>query len=160
MRIIVAAVGRLKRGPESTLFDHYCQRLNGLTRQVSLGPIELQEIPESKAGTVLERKADEADRLLARAKDADLRLALDEHGRTRTSEDLSSYLGEQRDAGQRVLAVLIGGPDGHGDSVLQAANLKLSLGALTLPHALARIVLAEQLYRAATILAGHPYHRR
>ena len=160
MRIIVAAVGRLKRGPESALFDRYCMRLAGLARQVSLGPIDLQEIPESKAGTVLERKADEADRLLDRVKNADLRLALDEHGRTLTSEDFSNYLGEKRDAGRRVLAVLIGGPDGHGDGVLQAANLKVSLGTLTLPFGVVFFVLVVVLYRAATILAGHPYHRR
>ena len=159
MRIIVAAVGRLKRGPESALFDHYCQRLDGLVRQVSLGPIELQEIPESRAGTVSERKADEAERLLTRAKDADLHLVLDEHGRKLNSENFSSYLGEQRDAGRRVLAILIGGPDGHGEPVLSAARETIALGAMTLPHGLARVVLLEQLYRTATILSGHPYHR-
>ena len=159
MRIIIGAVGRLKRGPEADLFAHYCKRLDGLARQVSLGPAQLQEVPESRAGNASERMADEASRLLERSMDADVRVVLDEQGRAQTSGEFASYLSRQRDDGRRSIAFLIGGPDGHGKDVHAAADLKLSLGAMTLPHGLARVVLAEQLYRAATILAGHPYHR-
>jgi 23S rRNA (pseudouridine1915-N3)-methyltransferase len=76
-----------------------------------------------------------------------------------SSEQFAKLLGDQRDAGVRICTLLIGGPDGHGDGVLGAVNIKLSLGALTLSHGLARVVVCEQLYRAATILSGHPYHR-
>jgi 23S rRNA (pseudouridine1915-N3)-methyltransferase len=86
-------------------------------------------------------------------------VALDERGRDFNSQDFARWLGTRQDAGARHAAFLIGGPDGHGAEVLAAAALQLCLGRLTLPHGLARAVLAEQLYRAATILAGHPYHR-
>jgi 23S rRNA (pseudouridine1915-N3)-methyltransferase len=80
-------------------------------------------------------------------------------GRTLSSEAIARLLGETRDAGTRAAGILIGGPDGLSEAVLAAVHVRLSLGAVTLPHGLARIVLAEQLYRAATILSGHPYHR-
>jgi 23S rRNA (pseudouridine1915-N3)-methyltransferase len=93
------------------------------------------------------------------ARDADCIVALDVRGKALTSEAFARALAEVRDGGAKTMAILIGGPDGLAPAVLQAARLKVSLGAITLPHGLARIVLAEQLYRAATILAGHPYHR-
>jgi len=86
-------------------------------------------------------------------------VALDEHGRSLSSEAFAQWIAERRDGGAKTLAFLIGGPDGHSTEALKPATLKLSLGTMTLPHGLARVVLAEQLYRAATILAGHPYHR-
>jgi 23S rRNA (pseudouridine1915-N3)-methyltransferase len=90
---------------------------------------------------------------------AEVRVVLDATGRALSSEAFARFLAESRDGGAKEMAFLIGGPDGHGPAVLDAATLKLSLGPMTLPHGLARIVLAEQLYRASTILAGHPYHR-
>ncbi len=159
MRVIIAAVGRLKQGPEQALFEHYWQRLDAAGRSVALSPLRLEELAEGRAAAVAARKADEAQRLLRAVSQADARVALDQHGKAMTSETLAAWIKARRDAGAKAMAFLIGGPDGHGADVPAASNLTLSLGALTLPHALARIVLAEQLYRAATIIAGHPYHR-
>lgn len=159
MRIAVSAIGRLKAGAERELCAHYLARLGDAGRAVALGPPDLSELAESRARSAELRKADEGGRLLASVPKADLVLALDEHGRALTSRQFAELLGARRDAGVAQAAFLIGGPDGHGAAVLERANLKLSLGSLTLPHGLARIVLVEQLYRAASILSGHPYHR-
>jgi 23S rRNA (pseudouridine1915-N3)-methyltransferase len=158
MRLIVAAVGRLKEH-ERALFDRYAERFDAAGRSLGLGPVKLSEIAECRLATPELRKADEAARLLKAASAAEVMVALDEAGRAQSSAAFARWLAARRDAGTKTLAFVIGGPDGHGAAALAAATLKLSLGAMTLPHGLARIVLAEQLYRAATILAGHPYHR-
>jgi 23S rRNA (pseudouridine1915-N3)-methyltransferase len=131
MRLMVAAVGRLKDGPERELLNQYRARFEALSKRVALSPVAWQEIGESRAASVAQRKQEEGAALLKLA----------------------------RDGGAKSAAILIGGPDGLASDVRGAAQLVLSLGAITLPHGLARIVLAEQLYRAATILLGHPYHR-
>ncbi len=158
MRLMIAAVGRLK-DTERELVERYVERFDAAGRALKLGPLQISEIPESRAATAELRKADEAQRLLKAATGADVNVALDEGGRALSSGTFASLLAKERDGGARTTAFLIGGPDGHGAEALAAAKLRLSLGALTLPHGLARIVLAEQLYRAATILSGHPYHR-
>lgn len=159
MRLILAAVGRLKDGAERELLDRYSERVKASGRALGLGPLSLSELPESRAQTAELRKADEAQRLLAAVKSAEARIVLTETGKSLTSEGFAQFLAKQRDGGVSALAFLIGGPDGHGEAALNSATLKLSLGAMTLPHGLARVVLAEQIYRAMTILAGHPYHR-
>ena len=159
MRLIVAAVGRLKDGPERKLYDRYAERIGAVGRAVGLGPLETRETPESRAAAVETRLAEEAARLLAKCRDADLRVALDARGKGLTSQAFALEIRDWRDRGADRCTFLIGGPDGHGAAALEGADLVLSLGPLTLPHGLARIVLAEQLYRAATILSGHPYHR-
>ena len=158
MRLIVAAVGRLKDA-ERELCERYAKRFDASGRGLGLGPLSISELNESRAAGVEARKADEAARLLKAASAAPVRVALDETGRALSSEAFAQWVAETRDGGCKGLAFLIGGPDGHGPEALQGAALKLSLGAMTLPHGLARAVLIEQLYRAATILAGHPYHR-
>ncbi len=158
MQLLIAAVGRLKDDAERVLVDRYRQRI-GTGRVGGLGPCKDIEIPESRRATAGERKAEEAERLLKAATTADLRIALDAAGRVMSSEAFATWLGGERDAGARIAAFLIGGPDGHGAEIKAQARLVLSLGPMTLPHGLARVVLAEQLYRATTILAGHPYHR-
>lgn len=159
MRIIVAGVGRLKDGAEKTLFDRYWGRLDGMGTSVGLGPIKFCEVAEGKAGRANERRRDEAVRLAKAVGDIEFSLALDEHGKAMSSTAFATLLHGQVDDGCKSLAFYLGGPDGHDVSLLQDANRKLSLGPMTLPHGLARVVLVEQLYRAATILAGHPYHR-
>lgn len=158
MRFILAAVGRLKDA-EADLFERYAKRFNASGRALGLGPLKLSEISEARAAGADQRKADEAVRLLKATEAADARVILDEHGEALTSSDLAGWIAQRRDDGDKAMAFVIGGPDGHGDEVRNAATLKLSLGRLTLPHGLARIVLIEQLYRATTILSGHPYHR-
>lgn len=159
MRLSIAAVGRLKDGPERELYLKYAKRIDDAGRAVALGPLMLAEIPEARQSSVAQRRIDEAARLISHAEGADLVVLLDEGGKTLTSEAFARWLGARRDEGQRAAAFLIGGPDGHGEAAVARAHLKLSLGPMTLPHGLARIVLVEQLYRAATILSGHPYHR-
>lgn len=159
MRLTIAAVGRLKDGPERELYARYAKRLDDVGRALALGPLHLAELPESRATKPEMRKADEAARLLKAAAGAEAIVALDVLGKSMTSEAFAKWIAARRDGGTKAAAFLVGGPDGHGADALEAATLKLSLGALTLPHGLARVVLAEQLYRAATIIAGHPYHR-
>jgi 23S rRNA (pseudouridine1915-N3)-methyltransferase len=126
---------------------------------VALGPLTVAEIGESRLATPALRKADEAAKLLKAAAASDAIVALDETGRGMPSVDFAALLSRYRDSGVQRLACLIGGPDGHGPPVIEAAKLTLSLGPMTLPHGLARVILAEQLYRVSTILSGHPYHR-
>ncbi len=159
MRLTIAAVGRLKDGPERELYARYAKRFDDVGRALALGPVQLAELPESRAAKADLRKADEAARLLKAAAGAEAVVALDARGKAMTSEALAKWIAARRDGGTKMLAFLVGGPDGHGAAALEAATLTLSLGSLTLPHGLARVVLAEQLYRAATIIAGHPYHR-
>lgn len=159
MRLLIAAVGRLKDGAERDLCQRYVDRLGPFQRQIALGPIDVKDLPESKAASADERKADEAQRLIKAAAGADFIVCLDETGRAFTSAAFASLLVKRRDDGTQCMAFLIGGADGHGPSVRDKAQLKLSLSPLTLTHGLARVVLSEQLYRAATIAAGHPYHR-
>jgi 23S rRNA (pseudouridine1915-N3)-methyltransferase len=158
MRVILAAVGRLKDA-ERDLFDRYAKRFDAAGRAQRLGPLTLAEIGESRAATADLRMADEAARLLKAAGAAEATIVLDGKGRELSSEAFAKLLADRRDGGTKTLAFLIGGPDGHGEPALKDAAHTLSLGTMTLPHGLARIMLAEQLYRATTILSGHPYHR-
>ena len=157
MRILVAAVGRLKDGAEKVLVDRYVERL--APRISGLGPVTISEIAEARQSNATARKSDEAERLIRATSKADFRIALDEHGKALSSDTFAKVLGRKRDDGIATLAFLIGGPDGHGKAALDSADLTLSLGPMTLPHGLARVVLVEQIYRAVTILSGHPYHR-
>lgn len=159
MRLLIAAVGKLKDDEERSIVARYTKRFDATGKSLALGPLEIIELPKGRASSADSRKADEATRLLKIASSADFTIALDVQGRSLTSEAFAKLLAKVRDGGAKSFALLIGGPDGHGADVLAYVNLKLSLGALTLPHGLARVVLSEQLYRAATIIAGHPYHR-
>lgn len=159
MRIVIACVGRLKDGPDREIYERYASRFDAAGRALALGPLTLAELPEGRAGDKASRVADEAVRLLNAAGDCEVRIVLDETGRAMRSVQFAQLLARYRDDGAARLGFFIGGPDGHGEPVRSQATLKLSLGPMTLPHGLARVVLAEQLYRAATILSGHPYHR-
>lgn len=159
MRVSIVAVGRLKDGPERELYLKYAKRIDEAGRRIALGPLTLVEIPEARQASAVQRRADEAQRLIEKSSDAGIRIMLDEGGKAMSSEAFARFLARERDEGQKSAAFLIGGADGHGEAITQTAHLKLSLGPMTLPHGLARIVLAEQIYRAATLIAGHPYHR-
>ncbi|MGO4725879.1 MULTISPECIES: 23S rRNA (pseudouridine(1915)-N(3))-methyltransferase RlmH [unclassified Inquilinus] len=151
MRLTIAAVGRAKAGPLRDLFDEYVGR--------SAWPISLREVEARKglAGPTLRRE--EAALLLAAVPAGAAAVVLDERGRDLDSAGLARVLGRWRDEGRGDAAFLIGGADGHDDAVRDRADLLLSFGRLTWPHMLARTMLAEQIYRAQTILSGHPYHR-
>jgi 23S rRNA (pseudouridine1915-N3)-methyltransferase len=152
-------VGKLKTGPDRELFDRYWLRLSQAGRKAGVTHLSLAEIAESRATDAATRKAEEAKRLLAVLPDKAALIVLDERGRSLSTQGLCDVLRKRLDSGAGAMAFLIGGPDGHGEDVRSRAQLVLSLGAMTLPHGLVRIVLAEQLYRCATILTGHPYHR-
>jgi 23S rRNA (pseudouridine1915-N3)-methyltransferase len=159
MRLVIAAVGRLKAGPERELVQRYVERAGQVGRGLGLDPPEIVELDESRARRPDDRKRDEAAALRA-ALDPKLALcALDERAKSLSSEAFAADLARRRDDGSAGLAFVIGGADGLSPDFVATCALKLSFGALTLPHQLVRVLLAEQLYRAGTILAGHPYHR-
>lgn len=158
MKVSIAAVGRLK-DLERDLVARYVARFDAAGRSLALGPLKIVELSESRGASAAERKSDEAARLLKALHGCDALVVLDERGRSQASADFAGAIARRRDDGLDHLGFAIGGPDGHGDAVLSGATERLALGAMTLPHGLARILLAEQLYRAATIIAGHPYHR-
>lgn len=151
MRLWLAAIGRAKAGPERELYDQYAKRLST--------PLTLWEGEEKRPLPVADRKLSEAKMLLAAVPPKATIVALDERGRTLTSEAFAEKMGWWRDAGTGDLAFLIGGADGHDDMVRNRADFMLSLGSMTWPHLLVRTLIAEQLWRAQSILAGHPYHR-
>lgn len=151
MRLLLAAVGRAKAGPERMLYEQYSRRL--------AWPLTVREVEEKRPLPPEELKAREAELLLAAVPKAAVVVALDERGRTLSSPTFAEQIRTWRDAGVSDVAFLIGGADGHGEAVRSRADLLLSLGAMTWPHMLVRALLAEQLYRAQAILSGHPYHR-
>ena len=155
MRIQICAVSRLRRGPEKDLFDDYVARFDKIGRALSLGPIELIEVEDRSGG-----RADvEGERLLKAVRENAHICALDERGTLRSSPDLATHMARLRDDGTSTLSFVIGGADGLSKDVRQAAQEALSFGKMVWPHALARVMLAEEIYRAGTILAGSPYHR-
>ena len=160
MRLIIAAVGKMRGGPEAALMDEYAKRAGGLGRQIGFKGPDIVEVEAPKALAGAERQSAESKLLIEAApRDAAL-YALDERGKPLSSEGLAEMLERQRDEGRGAAAFLIGGADGHDQSLRNAALTCFSFGAATWPHMLFRVMLAEQLYRAMTILAGHPYHRK
>jgi 23S rRNA (pseudouridine1915-N3)-methyltransferase len=154
MRIDILAVGRLKaRSGEHDLVERYLGRARAGGGAVGLTGFKVTEIAEDKNADA------EAAVLLARVATGARRVVLDERGRSLTSKQFAETLAGWRDQGDPAVACLIGGADGHGRAARDSADLLLSFGALTWPHQLVRAMLAEQLYRAVTILTGHPYHR-
>lgn len=159
MKITVAAVGRLKAGPEKQLADDYLKRAEGLGRKAGISRIAVQEFAESQAASATARMADESRMLAGAVPPKAFTVVLDERGKPMASEDFSALVQRHLDGGTPDMAFLIGGPDGHGPEIRDSAGLLLSLGLMTWPHRLVRVMLFEQLYRAVTIMAGHPYHR-
>lgn len=154
MRIAIIAVGRLGRAPEAALAVDYAARATAAGRSLGLGPIELLETESRKPGKAAEGQALEA-LLMA----GDHLIACDEHGEAWTSRDFAGRMAGLRDGGTRRLVLAIGGADGLDAGLLGRARARLAFGAQTWPHALARVMLAEQIYRGIAILAGSPYHR-
>ncbi len=159
MRLIVASVGRLRAGPEADLVARYHARLRKIGPGLGFRAFDVVECPPARAADVTQRRAEEAEKLRRAVPDGARRVTLEETGAAMTSVQLAHWLAAARDAGISDTAFFVGGADGLDPGLCNAADLVLSLGRLTLPHQLAQVVLAEQLYRAATILGGHPYHR-
>lgn len=159
MKLLLIAVGRLKAGPERDLVARYAERCSASGRNIGFPSFEMREIDESRARRPEDRKSEEAAAieglLPARAR----KICLDERGKALSSEDFAQKLGDWRDAGAGACAFIIGGPDGMDPSLREKADLVLAFGAMTWPHQIVRALAAEQIFRAMTILAGHPYHR-
>ena len=159
MRVGLFSVGRLKAGPEKDLAARYIDRFAKAGPAIGLELGKLAEVGESRAGNAETRKREEAAMLEKALPDGAVLILLDERGKSLDSPAFADLLGGFRDAGKRDLMIAIGGADGLDPALLAAANGKLAFGPQTWPHALARAMLAEQVYRAVTILAGGPYHR-
>lgn len=151
----LCAVGRLRGGPESDLVSDYVTRFDRTGRALGLGPLTLTEVEDRKGGGM----SAEADLLRRAVPKGALICCLDERGRVEPSPAFAKRLGGWRDAGRGDVAFVIGGADGVDPSLRAEADHLLSFGAMVWPHMLVRVMLAEQLYRAASILAGSPYHR-
>lgn len=155
MRIAIVAVGRVRTGPVHELYLDYAQRI-AATRWARL---DLTEVEERRKLPPAELKSREAALLLAALPPGAAVVALDARGKAMTSEAFADRLGRWRDGGVGEVAFLVGGADGLAPAAVAAADLVVSLGAMTWPHMLARVMLAEQIYRAISILKKHPYHR-
>jgi len=151
VRIVIAAVGRLRDAPSRALFDDYAKRL--------AWPIVVREVELKRALPAAHARVEESRILLDAIGDRATVVALDEHGSQWTSTDFARRVAAWRDDGVPELAFAIVGADGHGQELLTRAAAVVAFGKMTWPHRLARVMLVEQIYRAQQIVAGHPYHR-
>lgn len=151
MKITIAAAGRFRPGPEKSLYEKYIQRLPWSTTLV--------EVDERRARNAKHRRSQEAVKFIQAIPKGATVIALDARGKTLSSEGIAERLRNWQDEGVRSLIFVIGGADGLDQDLLRRADLILSLGSMTWPHLLVRVMLAEQLYRAGTLISGHPYHR-
>ena len=149
----------MKQGPERELVARYLDRAGASGKALGLSGFAVSELTESRAGSTASRKAEEAKAISDLLTGPVTRIALDEHGKTMGSEDFAKRLQRWRDDGKPSLSFVIGGADGLDPDFVAAADLTLSFSPLTWPHQLVRVMLLEQIYRATTILTGHPYHR-
>jgi 23S rRNA (pseudouridine1915-N3)-methyltransferase len=159
MRIVVVAVGRLKQGPERELVERYRKRAAAAGRGAGLQAFDVVEIRESRAGDAARRMLEEAIAIANVIPERARTVILDERGENFSSASLAGQLQGWRAQGSAAAAFIVGGPDGLAPAFREKAALAIAFGAATWPHQLARIMLLEQLYRAMTMLAGHPYHR-
>jgi 23S rRNA (pseudouridine1915-N3)-methyltransferase len=158
LKLSIVAIGKLARSPETELTKTYVERATNAGRSLGLGPVEVVEVESRKPGKAAETEA-LRPYLADAAKTGTWVIACDERGVARPSRAFAEEIATLRDGGARRLVFLIGGADGLAPELLAQANGKLAFGPQTWPHALARVMLAEQVYRAVTILAGSPYHR-
>jgi 23S rRNA (pseudouridine1915-N3)-methyltransferase len=159
MRLVVIAVGRLKQGPERELAERYRTRFDDTGRKLGFRGLTIHELSESRARDAASRIAEEAAAISAQIPEKSVLVALDERGDSIDSAAFARHLGRWRDESAANTIFVIGGADGLSPDLRRKAKLKLAFGAATWPHQIVRVMLLEQIYRAATILAGHPYHR-
>jgi 23S rRNA (pseudouridine1915-N3)-methyltransferase len=159
MRIVVIAIGKLKQGPERELAERYRERFDDIGRKMGFRGIEIHEIPESRAGDAPSRMAQEAAAITALIPEKSSIVALDERGEAIDSATFARHLGSWRDESVPVAVFIVGGADGLSPDLRRKAKFSMAFGKATWPHQMVRVMLLEQIYRAATILSGHPYHR-
>ena len=158
--MLLIGVGRMKAGPERELFERYFKRAVDIARTIGVAGVDFREIDEARARRPADRQAEEARSILAAVPDGARLVLLDERGAALSSPQWAREIGKARDDGAPAYVMAIGGPDGLDPSLRARAGSGLSFGAMTWPHQLVRVMAAEQLYRALSILAGHPYHRQ
>jgi 23S rRNA (pseudouridine1915-N3)-methyltransferase len=159
MRLLIAAVGRLKQGPERELAERYCKRAEQAGRRLGLREIEIIEIRESRADDAARRMLEESIALATVIPEKAAVLVLDAKGENLDSTAFAAQLKLWREEARSPIVWVIGGADGLAPSLLERADLRVAFGRMTWPHQIVRILLLEQVYRAVTILSGHPYHR-
>jgi 23S rRNA (pseudouridine1915-N3)-methyltransferase len=159
MRLVVIAIGRLKQGPERELAERYRERFDDIGRKLGFRGLEIHEISESRARDAATRMTEEAAAILSQIPEKSVLVALDERGDNIDSASLARHLGGLRDQSVANTIFMIGGADGLSPDLRRRAKLRMAFGSATWPHQMVRFMLLEQIYRAATILAGHPYHR-
>ena len=159
MRIVVAAVGRLKQGPERELAERYRKRASDAGRSAGLSAFDIVEIKESRAGDAGRRMLEESIAIANIVPDRAVTVILDERGENLSSAVIAGRLQDWQRQDKPAVVFIIGAADGLAPSLREKASLAIAFGATTWPHQLIRIMLLEQLYRAVTILTGHPYHR-
>jgi 23S rRNA (pseudouridine1915-N3)-methyltransferase len=160
MRIVVAAIGRLKQGPERELAERYRKRAADAGRSAGVTAVDIIEIKESRAGDAARRMLEESIAIANIIPDDGVIVILDPRGESMSSSAFAGRLQGWRSENRPAIAFIIGGPDGLAPSLREKSTMAIAFGAATWPHQLARIMLLEQIYRAITLLAGHPYHRR
>jgi len=159
MRIVVAAVGRLKSGPDRALAERYRDRALKAGRAFGLRGLDIIEVRESRAREGDRRITEETIALAGAIPDDAVKVVLDSRGQNASSDSFARRIRAWREEGRPGACFIIGGADGLAASLLDAADMNLAFGSATWPHQLVRIMLMEQIYRAMTILSGHPYHR-
>ena len=159
MRIVILGIGKARAAPETILCEDYLKRARGFGPKLGIQKLDLVIADVSRKSSASARMSEEADTLKTRIPQGSHVIALDEAGRSLTSEDFARHIAKLRDASTGDLVFLIGGPDGLSQILRDGAQSRLALGSQTWPHMLVRAMLAEQLYRALAILSGHPYHR-
>jgi 23S rRNA (pseudouridine1915-N3)-methyltransferase len=159
MRIVVAAVGRLKQGPERELAERYRKRASDAGRSAGLSAVDIVEIKESRAGDAARRMIEESIAIANVIPQHAVTVILDARGESLSSATFAGRLQGWRSEDKPAVVFIIGAADGLAPTLRDQASLAIAFGAATWPHQLVRIMLLEQLYRATTILAGHPYHR-
>jgi 23S rRNA (pseudouridine1915-N3)-methyltransferase len=159
VRILIAAVGRLKDGPERELAAAYRKRAAAVGRSLGWRDVEIVEVRESRAREAERRRTEESIAIATLIPDGAIAVILDENGQSFDSAGFARQLGQWRAEDKPAVCFIVGGADGLAASLRQRAKLALAFGTATWPHQLVRVMLLEQIYRAGTILTGHPYHR-
>lgn len=159
MRLALIGVGKLKAGPERDLFERYFKRLSDLARPLGFQGVDLRELDEGRSPRPADRQAEEARAIIAAIPKGARLILLDERGEAMTSPQFAADITRARDNAVSAYALVIGGADGLAASLRENADKVVSFGAMTWPHQLVRVMAAEQMYRALSIMAGHPYHR-
>jgi 23S rRNA (pseudouridine1915-N3)-methyltransferase len=159
MRLTVIAIGRLKQGPERELAERYRGRFDDIGRKLGFRGLDVHDIPESRSRDAATRMAEEAVAITALIPEKSILVTLDERGDNIDSAAFARHLGCWRDESVPGTVFVIGGADGLSPDLQRRAKLRIAFGKATWPHQMVRFMLLEQIYRAATILSGHPYHR-